>query len=99
MDGIPASVPSLEPVPFLLEDPAMQDIITMITTVGFPIVACFLFKPVNRKNGNSDSDTAGDGICIDAPDKGMHDRPVFDRFVDEGPIPVLPALPERPHEP
>lgn len=42
MDGIPASVPSLEPVPFLLEDPRMQDIITMITTVGFPIVACLL---------------------------------------------------------
>lgn len=42
MDGIPASVPTLEPVPFLLEDPTMQDIITMITTVGFPIVACLL---------------------------------------------------------
>lgn len=42
MDGIPASVPTLEPVPFLLEDPHMQDIITMITTVGFPIVACLL---------------------------------------------------------
>ncbi len=42
MDGIPASVPALEPVPFLLEDPHMQDIITMITTVGFPIVACLL---------------------------------------------------------
>ena len=42
MYGIPASVPTLEPVPFLLEDPAMQDIITMITTVGFPIVACLL---------------------------------------------------------
>ena len=42
MDGIPASVPTLEPVPFLLEDPRMQDIITMITTVGFPIVACLL---------------------------------------------------------
>ena len=42
MDGFPASVPTLEPVPFLLEDPRMQDIITMITTVGFPIVACLL---------------------------------------------------------
>lgn len=42
MDGNPASVPTLEPVPFLLEDPSMQDIVTMITTLGFPIVACLL---------------------------------------------------------
>lgn len=42
MDGNPASVPTLELVPFLLEDSSMQDIVTMITTLGFPIVACLL---------------------------------------------------------
>lgn len=42
IDLAPVPVPTLEPGPFLLEDPTLQDIVTMITTLGFPIVACLL---------------------------------------------------------